>query len=68
VLRRLDALDEASSRVRIKLSHNYQTGEDEALQPCRRRQPGVQTGRCGRCPYLPPGSHGRTAHLRPRDV
>jgi len=29
VLRRLDALDEASSRVRIKLDHNYQTGEDE---------------------------------------
>lgn len=31
VLRRLDALDEASSRVRIKLDHNYQTGEDEKL-------------------------------------
>ncbi|CAB3644899.1 hypothetical protein LMG26840_02364 [Achromobacter dolens] len=31
VLRRLDALDEASSRVRIKLDHNYQTGEDEEL-------------------------------------
>ncbi|MFY2028323.1 imm11 family protein [Achromobacter xylosoxidans] len=31
VLRRLDALDEASSRVRIKLDHNYQTGENEKL-------------------------------------
>ncbi|MEV5120585.1 DUF1629 domain-containing protein [Stenotrophomonas indicatrix] len=31
VLRRLDALDEAASRVRIKLDHNYQTGEDEKL-------------------------------------
>lgn len=31
VLRGLDALDEASSRVRIKLDHNYQTGEDEKL-------------------------------------
>ncbi|MBX8827195.1 DUF1629 domain-containing protein [Ochrobactrum sp. SFR4] len=31
VLRRIDALDEASSRVRIKLDHNYQTGEDEKL-------------------------------------
>ncbi|WMD21694.1 DUF1629 domain-containing protein [Achromobacter seleniivolatilans] len=31
VLRRLDALDEASSRLRIKLDHNYQTGEDEKL-------------------------------------
>lgn len=31
VLRRLDALDEASSRVRIKRDHNYQTGEDEKL-------------------------------------
>lgn len=31
VLRRLDALDEASSRVRIKLDHNYQTGEDDKL-------------------------------------
>ena len=31
VLRRLDALDEASSRVRIKLDRNYQTGEDETL-------------------------------------
>lgn len=29
VLRTLDALDEASSRVRIKLDHNYQTGKDE---------------------------------------
>ncbi|WP_241082159.1 imm11 family protein [Achromobacter xylosoxidans] len=28
VLRRLDALDEASSRVRIMLDHNYQTGEN----------------------------------------
>lgn len=31
VLRRIDALDEAASRVRIKLDHNYQTGEDEKL-------------------------------------
>ncbi len=31
VLRRIDALDETSSRVRIKLDHNYQTGEDERL-------------------------------------
>ena len=31
VLRRIDALDETSSRVRIKLDHNYQTGEDEKL-------------------------------------
>lgn len=31
VLRGLDALDEASSRVRIKLDNNYQTGEDEKL-------------------------------------
>ncbi len=31
VLRRIDALDEISSRVRIKLHHNYQTGEDEKL-------------------------------------
>lgn len=31
VLRRLDALDEASSRVNIKLDHNYQTGEDDKL-------------------------------------
>lgn len=31
VLRTLDALDEAASRVRIKLDHNYQTGEDEKL-------------------------------------
>ncbi|WP_051593726.1 imm11 family protein [Achromobacter sp. DH1f] len=31
VLRRIDALDEASSRVRIKLDHNDQTGEEEKL-------------------------------------
>lgn len=31
VLRKIDALDEAASRVRIKLDHNYQTGEDEKL-------------------------------------
>lgn len=31
VLRRIDALDEASSHVKIKLDHNYQTGEDEKL-------------------------------------
>lgn len=31
VLRTIDALDETSSRVRIKLDHNYQTGEDEKL-------------------------------------
>ena len=31
VLRRLDALDEAASRVKIKFDHNYQTGEDEKL-------------------------------------
>ncbi|WP_369597635.1 imm11 family protein [Bordetella genomosp. 4] len=30
-LRRLDALDEAASRVRIKLDHNDQTGKDEKL-------------------------------------
>ncbi|OAE47595.1 hypothetical protein A7J42_08265 [Brucella intermedia] len=31
VLRRVDAVGEASSRVRIRLDHNYQTGEDEKL-------------------------------------
>jgi hypothetical protein len=31
VLRGLDALDGTSSRVRIQLDHNYQTGEDEKL-------------------------------------
>ncbi len=31
VLRRIDALDEASSRVKIKLDHNDQTGADEKL-------------------------------------
>ena len=31
VLRTLDALDEAASRVRIKLDRNYQTGQDEKL-------------------------------------
>ncbi|MDM7852324.1 imm11 family protein [Pseudochrobactrum kiredjianiae] len=31
VLRRIDALDETASRVRIKLDHNNQTGEDEKL-------------------------------------
>ena len=31
VLRRIDALDKTSSRVGIKLDHNYQTGEDVKL-------------------------------------
>ena len=31
VLRRIDALDEVSSRVKIKIDHNYQTGKDEKL-------------------------------------
>lgn len=31
VLRRIDALDEASSRVSIKLDHNYQTGKDDKI-------------------------------------
>ncbi|RBO92248.1 uncharacterized protein DUF1629 [Pseudochrobactrum asaccharolyticum] len=31
VLRRIDALDETASRVKITLDHNYQTGQDEKL-------------------------------------